>query len=188
MEVGDRCRYSGEAIRAILPGRDTEHQPLTYVTSSAVCQVTESWGLSRFAAIPLRQITSIAYERRSSPLAAMLAVAAAACGILLALVAMRTRSPVFFFALAGGAGGLAVALLMVYLGSRSEALRISSPTESIRLELVAGAVPLRLIRLLMQEPKSSQIEEETRREALDQDRDTVGQDRHDAGSDQGSLS
>lgn len=173
MEVRDRCRYSGEIIRETLYARGQEDLASTYVTTSAVCQLTESWSLSRFVSIPLRQITSIAYERRRSLLAAVLAIAAAACAISLAVVAVRTSSPVLFFALAGGAGGLALALLMVYLGSRSAVLRISSPTDSIRVELVGGEPP-RMIRFLMQDLKSLRLETDQRKGSSDQGRSAVG--------------
>lgn len=144
------CEYTGEEIRAIARSSEDDPHFCTYITTSAVCQVTRVWGLKRFASIPLRQITGVAYESSSQVVAGVIAAVTFAAAILLSLVAARTRQPSLFYALAGISGVSSFLALLLCLLGRKRTLKVSSPSSSIQVE-VKGSIPSDMIELLVKE-------------------------------------
>jgi hypothetical protein len=127
------------------------------LSTTHVALLEERWGVEYRLSLPLNQVCSITYYRRTPMLCLWLALLLAAIGGTLLVQAWRT--PIAFpagswlWTLSAYAGAGAVLCLLIYFLWRGQFLEMASPTDSIEVRL-RGQRPddvRRFVRLLEQQ-------------------------------------
>jgi hypothetical protein len=145
-QVGSSCPYSGEDVIAVVHAKGQQDRRETYLTRSCVAQLVTAPGRGSYTAIPLGEVSSVAYSH-SVPiwaliLAILAALAAVGSGIGAANGGGRDQEQLAI--VAAVSGGLFLFFLVIFFVGRAQRLLVASSAGRISANLGgAGKVALR---------------------------------------------